>query len=59
MDNLNVLVQGKPARIDEAGNFFAAVKLREGANLIKIQVGDAYGNSTTLTRRVVFSRSAR
>ncbi|HAM35578.1 MAG TPA: hypothetical protein DEB40_02095 [Elusimicrobia bacterium] len=53
-ENLTVQVAGKPARTDESGNFFATVKLKEGANVIAIQVRDGYGHVTTLTRRVTY-----
>lgn len=58
-ENLNVTVDGKPARIDESGNFFATVRLKEGVNLITILVSDSYGHSTKLTRRVLYAKAAR
>jgi len=54
-ENLSVQVDGKPVRSDETGNFFATVKLQPGANVIKIQVGDAYGHATTITRHIVYT----
>ncbi|MDD5657950.1 MAG: LysM peptidoglycan-binding domain-containing protein [Elusimicrobia bacterium] len=54
-ENLSVRVNGKPARIDDTGNFFAAVELKEGVNTVDVQVSDALGNSAGLTRRVVYA----
>ncbi|MFA6004085.1 MAG: LysM peptidoglycan-binding domain-containing protein [Elusimicrobiota bacterium] len=58
-ENLNVQVDGKPARIDESGNFFSTVKLKEGVNLITILISDNYGHSTKLTRRVSYAKAAQ
>lgn len=51
-DGLTVSVNGRPARVDEQGNFFSEVKLAFGANEIAVVVTDPRGNSSTLTRRI-------
>lgn len=51
-DGLSVSVNGRPARVDEQGNFFSEVKLAFGPNEIAIIVADPRGNNSTLTRRV-------
>lgn len=58
-ENLTVLVEGKPARSDESGNFFATVKLKPGPNTIRVQVRDALGHETTITRRVTYTPAAK
>jgi hypothetical protein len=51
-DRLRVVVDGRPARADEDGNFVAVVPLRVGTNEILIVVSDPRGNQTSLSRRV-------
>ena len=54
-ENLTVQVDGKPVRADESGNFFATLKLKPGPNVVNIQVNDAYGHATTITRRITYT----
>ncbi|MBI4376683.1 MAG: LysM peptidoglycan-binding domain-containing protein [Elusimicrobia bacterium] len=49
---LNVTVNGKPARVDESGNFLADVPLQPGLNNISVAASDSSGNRTTVTRVV-------
>jgi hypothetical protein len=58
-ENLTVLVDGKPVRSDESGNFFSTVKLKPGVNVVSIQVRDSYGHGTTLTRRLTYVRAEK
>ena len=54
-----MLVNGKPARGDESGNFFATVQLKPGPNTIRVLVRDVLGQETTLTRRVTYTPPAK
>jgi hypothetical protein len=54
-ENLTVQVDGKPVRTDESGNFFSTLKLKPGPNVVKIQVSDAFGHATTMTRRITYT----
>ncbi|MBI5240285.1 MAG: LysM peptidoglycan-binding domain-containing protein [Elusimicrobia bacterium] len=58
-ENLTVLVDGKPVRSDESGNFLATVKLKPGPNVIRVQVSDVLGQSKTVTRRVTYTPPAK
>ncbi len=51
-ENMTVAVNGKPARIDENGNFAVDVKLNDGPNILSISITDAKGNADTITRKV-------
>lgn len=55
-DGVSVTVDGHPVREDDSGNFTYDLKLRSGANDVDIVVSDKDGNSTTLSRRITFSR---
>jgi hypothetical protein len=58
-DNLTVLVDGRPVRSDESGNFFATVRLKPGPNEVRILVRDALGQATTMTRRITYTPPAK
>jgi hypothetical protein len=54
-EDMTVLVDGKPARRDESGNFSATLKLKPGPNAVVIQVRDASGRAATMTRRLTLA----
>ena len=53
-DNLQISVNGSPARVDEAGNFAALLSLREGINDIRVGVTNAAGENYSIIRRVTY-----
>lgn len=55
-ERVTVKVNGKAMRLDDYGNFSVDIKLKDGANDIDFVVTDQDGNSTTITRRVLYRR---
>lgn len=53
-DDLKVTVNGVAARVDESGNFSAAVQLRPGPNEVRISVTDPSGATGTIVRTVTY-----
>ncbi len=51
----SVSVNGRPARQDEEGNFFADIRLKAGDNKVAVTVQDASGQSATVVRTVRYS----
>ncbi len=58
-ENASVLVNERPVRMDEAGNFQMAVKLKEGENKIIVRITDGSGASSTLTRTLTYAPQRR
>lgn len=54
-DDLSVFVNGRPARVDETGNFYSVVRLNEGVNVIEVSVKDATGREAVVRRRLTRS----
>lgn len=54
-DDLSVFVNGRPARVDETGNFYSIVRLNTGVNVIEISVKDASGRQAVVRRRITRS----
>jgi hypothetical protein len=53
-ENAGVLVNERPVRLDEAGNFQMSVRLKEGDNRIVVRITDASGASAVLTRTLTY-----
>lgn len=53
-DGVNVSINDRPARIDEAGNFQLKVKLEEGENSIVVRAVETDGSSKVLTRVITY-----
>lgn len=56
-DGLTVSVNDRPARVDEAGNFSAMVRLSPGANAVVVSVSDG-AKTGSVTRRVTYKPAA-
>ncbi len=50
--DLQVSVNGRPARVGEDGNFTAEIDLKPGSNVVSVAVRDGSGNTETVTRRI-------
>ena len=54
-DQATVSVDGRPARQDEEGNFFADIRLKAGINTVTVTVQNASGQSASVSRTVRYS----
>jgi hypothetical protein len=52
-ERLNLEINGRPARIDEEGNFAVVLKTQVGGNSVIIKISDSKGNATTISRHVI------
>jgi hypothetical protein len=54
-DDLSVFVNGKPARVDETGNFYSMIRLNAGANVVEVTIKDRTGREAVVRRRIIRS----
>ena len=51
-ERLKLEINGRPARVDDEGNFSVIMKTQVGGNSVSLTISDGKGNATTISRHV-------